>query len=95
MRALDILETVLRHTVDAPYTVEEWHDISDATVEILGAYRIEEGTIEDQIIIGLKTYFVIKTVVTSVQTDEDGWLRYSAVLQRRPAFARVPLEVAR
>lgn len=93
MKAIDILNTVLTHTVDAPYTVDVVEPISDSTVVIAGHYRIDEGLIQDQLCVGLRTYFHIKRVSTSINPTDDGWLTYDATLTRKPAFARVPLSV--
>lgn len=95
MKAIDILNVVLRHTVDAPYTVEGVNEVNDSKVEMNGFYNIDEGSIEDQITLGLRTYFITKHVTTTLNPIEDGWYGYSVVLQRRPAFARVPKEVTR
>ena len=95
MHANLLLDTILRHTVDAPYTVEEIEPLSPATIRIRGCYRIDQGRIEDQLTLGLRTYFRVQYVTSGVNEDEDGWIRYSAELRRQPAFAQVPNDVAR
>lgn len=93
MNAKDMIAAVIGHSVDAPYTIEYVYPKSPATVWISGHYHLENGLIEDQLTIGLKTYFTIKEVVTTIEPDPDGWFKYSVLLTRRPAFAQVPSDV--
>ena len=94
MTAIEILNSVLNHTIDAPYTVEEVIPVSQSTVKIRGAYRLEHGLIEDQLTIGLRTYFRITDVTSSLNADGDGWIAYTVTLTRRPSFVHyVPTDL--
>jgi hypothetical protein len=95
MKAIEIINVVLRHTVDAPYTIEDVIETSDATIRIEGYYHPAEGCIEDQLTIGLRTYFAVSSVWTEIEPSDGPWYKYSAKLTRRPAFARVPVQVTR
>lgn len=89
MHAIEILTRVLAHTVDVPYTVEDIEEVSPATLWIYGHYLLEEGEIHDQILIGLRTYFKVVEIETSIEPDEYGWLKYRATLRRQPQWAQV------
>lgn len=89
MHAIDILQMVLSYTVDVPYTVESVSEISHSTVMLNGYYHLEEGLIEDQLTIGLRTYFRIQQVISTVEPVEDGWYGYSVRLTRKSAFVQV------
>lgn len=89
MHAKEMIETILAHTVDAPYTCEYVYPKSPASIWVSGHYHLENGLIEDQLAIGLTTYFYIKQVSTTIEPDPDGWYKYSVLLTRKPAFAQV------